>query len=163
MSNRRLILAYVFLVGIPLLGLIGIVRRGQHLQAPVSVGGSWNVEADFSPWSGKPCVDVLGSGKQPLLNISQSGDRLVLALNNPQSTVIAGSIRGTVLTAGTQDSADSAGGSCAASQAIGITAELNKDGQQHALTGTFKLNTCRACAPVSFHAVRQAGPKRGEQ
>ena len=158
MSNRKLILAYVCLVGIPLLSLIGIVRSGQHLQAPISVGGNWNVEADLSPWSGKPCVDLL-SGKQPLLSISQSGDNLTLLLNNPQATVLAGTIRGTALRANTEDRASD---QCSAGQAIAITAEVSKDGERRALTGAFRLNRCRECAPVSFHALRLAALKKGE-
>jgi hypothetical protein len=41
MSKRKLIVAYVLLVGVPLLGLLGIVRAGQHLTPPISVGGTW--------------------------------------------------------------------------------------------------------------------------
>ncbi len=163
MSSRKLILSYICLVGIPLLGLIGIVRAGQRLQAPISVGGIWNVEADFSPLSGKPCGDALGSGKQPLLSISQSGDRVLLTLNNPQATALAGTIHGSALAAGNEDAGDPVGGQCTAAQAIGVSAAVTEDGEERALTGVFKLISCPECAPVSFHATRQAAAKRGEQ
>ena len=163
MSNRRLIVAYIFLVGLPLLGLIGILHGGQRLQAPISVAGNWNINADLSPWSGMPCGDLLGSGKPPLLTISQSGDRLVLAFNNSQATRLAGSIRGTALAAGLEDPRDPAGGQCSAGQAIGVAGEVSKDGGQRSLTGVFRLKGCQECLPVGFHAVRQAVSRRGEQ
>jgi hypothetical protein len=163
MSNRKLMVAYVGLVGIPLLGLMGILHAGQRLRAPIALGGNWNVEADFSPWSGKPCGGLLGAGKQPLLAISQSGERLLLTLNNPEETVLAGSIRGTALSAGPDEASAPAGGQCTAGQAIDMAGEVSQDGEGRALTGVFRLNGCQECAPVSFHAVRQAAPKRGEQ
>jgi Kef-type K+ transport system membrane component KefB len=36
MFKRRLFFIYILLIGVPLIGLIGILRRGQHLTAPVS-------------------------------------------------------------------------------------------------------------------------------
>ena len=35
MSKRRLLVIYISLIGVPLIGLIAILRTGQHLTAPV--------------------------------------------------------------------------------------------------------------------------------
>ena len=161
MSKRAMIIAYVCLVGIPLLGLIGILHGGRRLQAPLAVGGNWNLEADFSSWAGKPCGDLLASAKQPALSISQSGTTLVVALNNPQATTLAGTVEGTSLTVGDEEPASLESESCNAAQALRLNGEVNRDGAHCRLTGTLKLNNCASCAVIAFQAVRQTTKKGG--
>ncbi len=158
-----MITAYACLVGIPLLGLIGIVRAGRRLVAPLSVGGNWNIEADFALWADKPCGDLLAGARQPALSISQSGDRLVIALNNRQATELIGTIRATFLRAGSEDPPASGIDNCSAAQPIGVTATVKNQGEQRTLTGTLRLNTCEACPPVAFRAVRQPAQKKDDE
>jgi hypothetical protein len=160
MSKRKMIITYVSLVGVPLLGLIGILHGGRALRAPLSVAGNWNLEADVASWAGQPCGDLLSGLKQPAFDISQSGTMVVLALNNPQATALTGTIRGTTLTAGADEPANGAG-QCSGSRAVHIDGLLKEDGAQRTLTGTLKLNTCATCAVIAFEAVRRAPAKKG--
>jgi hypothetical protein len=43
-NNSRFATAYVFLVIFPLLGLVGVLKRGHDLAAPVSVEGLWKLQ-----------------------------------------------------------------------------------------------------------------------
>lgn len=154
-------IAYVCLVGIPLLGLIGIVHEGQHLNAPASVNGNWSVEGDFAAWAGKPCADLLTAEKRPALNISQSGSMLSIVLGDAQVAPLTGTIEGTTLTAGVEDPTPSGSASCNA--AIRVKATASKDREQRRLMGILQLNTCASCAPVAFLAIHpDAEPKGGE-
>lgn len=161
MSTRAMIVAYISLVGIPLLGLIGILHGGRHLRAPLSVGGNWNLTADLSPWAGKPCGDLLAGIKQPAFNISQSGAMLVFTLNNPQAATFGGTLRGTELTAGAVASSATAGDACSPAEAVSMNAVVGKAGAQSALSGTLQLRNCATCAPIAFKAIRQVSAKKG--
>lgn len=159
MSRRKLMIAYACLVGIPLLGLIGIVHEGEGRNAPASVGGSWNVNGDFAAWAGKPCADLLAAGGQPTLSISQSGSMLSVVLGDAQATPLSGTIQGRTVTAGADDPKPSATADCRA--AVRLNATVEKDENERTLAGTLELNTCASCAPVAFRAVRHATPPKG--
>ncbi len=163
MFKRKLVFAYGCLVVVPLLGVLGILRLGQHLTPPVSVGGNWNLDADFSALALEPCRELLSSVSQPFLSISQSGINLVFSLNNPQKTTLSGTIRDTALTMGAERSGnpESATGNCRDPQAIYLKATVNKQGEQRVLTGTLGIAGCRHCAPLSFRAVRQVSSRGG--
>ena len=53
-ANRKFVIAYILLVGLPLLGLFGILRMGRKLVAPVSVNESVNLEANSAKLSEIP-------------------------------------------------------------------------------------------------------------
>lgn len=159
MSRRKLMVAYICLVGIPLLGLIAIVHEGQRLSAPASVGGSWNLDGDFAAWLGKPCADQLTGAGRPALDISQSGNMLSIVLGDAPAMPLTGTIQGRTLTAGAKTPAFSGTANCNA--AIGVKATASKDGDQRTLTGTLRLNTCASCALVAFRAVREGTSSKG--
>ena len=157
MPNRKLIAAYVCLVGIPLLALLVIIRGGQRLTAPVSVAGIWSVEADFSALAGTACHDLLASVKQPFLTISQSGPSLAFTLNNSQRTTLPGNIESTHLSMGSghSGSQDSWTASCLDPRAIHLVATVSKRAEQRMLTGTLSILGCASCKPIPFRATRQ--------
>lgn len=158
MSKRKLIVAYICLVGMPLLGLLGILRAGQRLTPPVSVGGAWYLEANFEALSSGSCRDLLTSVNQPFLSILQSGANLALSLNNPQKTTLPGSIRGAVITVSQQDAPVSEEtGECTNPQSIQLNATVDNQGGKRILTGTLAIQGCAACQPIHFRAVRQSG------
>ena len=163
MSKRKLVLAYVCLVGLPLLCLVGIIRAGQHLSPPISVGGTWNLEADFSPWQGGPCQEVVGSVNQPFFSVSQSGADLIIALNNAQRTALAGELHGSALTVnGTNSQAvPDNSGSCRSPEAFNLTATVAGQAEKRVLTGTLEIAGCSSCPPVAFRATRQSSSEKG--
>jgi hypothetical protein len=94
MGKRKLVTDYIIFVGIPLLALVGILRAGKHLTAPVALHGNWSVQADFGPWQGVPCGALLVNSQPLLLRIDQSGSALTLTLNDPAKTALPGTLDG---------------------------------------------------------------------
>jgi hypothetical protein len=68
---------YVAFVGLPMLGLVGVLNGGKSLKPPPSVDGKWQV--DVQPGAPGDCAPV-ASGKHETMEISQSGSRLTLKL-----------------------------------------------------------------------------------
>lgn len=158
LSRGRLIVAYVALVVVPILGLIAILRRGQHLTAPLSVAGTWNLDADFSSFGSDPCRDLLARVNQPFMSISQSGADLLFSLNNPQKTTLPGIVQDSTLKVGATDlkSSESASEGCRDARAIHLEATVGKEETgQRVLRGKLSISGCAACVPVSFRAVQE--------
>jgi len=157
MPRAQLIAAYLLLVGAPLLGLLGILRSGQRLAAPASVGGAWNLEGQFSTLTDAACRELISDIGRPFFTISQSGSRLTFTLNNPQQTTLPGTIRQSTVTMG-ESFANGSSLGCAHPQAIHFQAGLSEQGIQRALAGTLTMAGCAQCAPVPFRAVRLSPP-----
>ena len=163
MPKRKLMLAYICLVGAPLLALVGIVRAGQHLRPPISLGGEWNLDADFGSWPSGPCRELLASVNRPFFSVSQSGSELAVTLNNPQKTVLAGKLRGTSLTIGAEGPHKSRPtlAACGNTEAVRLIARVTGQARQRALEGTLDLEGCSNCPPLAFRATRRASPGSG--
>lgn len=163
MSKRKLVLAYICLVGLPLLALAGVIRAGQHLIAPISVGGAWNLETDFGSLGSGPCRTLLAEISQPFFSVSQSGANLVLTLNNPQKTALPGELQGRALTIGNRrvQTSENASGGCGNPGTISLAATVAQQGRQRVMTGTLGINGCASCPPVAFRATRQSSSGRG--
>ena len=163
LNRRNLVLAYLLLVGVPAVGLLGILRAGQRLTPPISVGGAWNLDANFSALGSASCVQFLGGIKQPFFSISQSGPNLVFTLNDPARTILPGNVLGTTLTAGTERPHGQAGAlhDCGDPQSIHLEGAVSKQADQRVWTGMLGISGCPQCVPVPFRAVRQALPASG--
>jgi hypothetical protein len=161
MNKRKLVTDYIIFVGVPLLALVGILRAGKHLTAPVALHGSWSVQADFRPWQGVPCGALLISSQPLLLRIDQEGSNLTLTLNDPAKTVLPGTINGfslsTTFAAGRGGTAPAprSDSGCLGSQSLRIQATVNQHEKQRSLAGTFNLDGCASCPPIAFSATRQ--------
>jgi hypothetical protein len=158
MSKSKLLIIYVCLVGFPLLGLLAILHAGERLTPPKSLGGAWNLEADFSSLATKSCRDLLSNVKQPFLSISQSGPSLALTLNNSQRTTLPGTLQNTNVIAGPDSAMDTSGDSedCGDPRAIQLRADISKDAGERTLIGTLSIAGCPHCAPIPFRAQRQS-------
>ena len=128
--------AYLLLVGVPVLGLLGILEAGRAITAPLSVGGDWALE--FDPAA--PCATGPASLQQPALSISQSGTEALITVNDGHATTLEATINGSALTA--------------KSLKASIAGKLGA----RTLEGMMRFD---GCAPVAFRAVRQAPKKRG--
>jgi hypothetical protein len=160
MFTRRLVVSYVLLVGLPLVLLLTILRAGSHLKAPLSVGGAWTVTADLTPIADTRCKELLEIIKQPFINVSQSGTKLIFNLNNRAGTTIPGAIQDATLTMA-EDSALSSTGGCTDPRAIYLKAKVENQGHERIMAGILGFRGCGACAPVSFHAVRKVRTANG--
>jgi hypothetical protein len=154
-TSRNFVVAYILLVGLPLLGLAGVLRSGRSLTAPISVDGVWKFDADANSVSPQGCAKVASSLASTSAVISQSGKSLVLMFNGPSKIVASGSIEGKSLTAAINPEPDSLGAVCSGDQTVSFTATVDPKSEPRALTGVLSVNGCPSCAPIPFHAVRQ--------
>jgi hypothetical protein len=139
--KNNLAAAYLLMVGVPVLGLLGILRAGRGLSAPPSVGGEWALSADPTV----NCANPPGSLQRQLAwSISQSGTQALITLADGHATTLEATIDGATLTS------KSPMGSIAAT----IAGSLD----QRTIEGKITLV---GCAPAAFRAVRQAPKKRG--
>ena len=132
------------MVGIPVLGLLGILEAGRSITAPLSIGGDWTVEFDPAPH----CANGPSVLRQPAFSISQSGTGALITLNDGHATTLEATIDGATLTAKTPSA------TIAATVVASIAGKLD----QRTMEGKVSLS---GCAPVAFHAVRQTPRKRG--
>ena len=93
-TSRNFVVAYVLLVGLPLLGLAGVLRSGRSLVAPISIDGTWKVEGDTGNVSNQSCGKTVSSLVNTTLLISQSGKSLALTFDNPAKTAASGILDG---------------------------------------------------------------------
>ncbi len=145
-------IAYLCLVGLPLVGLVALLRAGQGLVAPASIGGTWNVEADFSSLAAASCPTLL-SPKQPFLTLAQSGTDIVATFSDVERTTLAGVLHDTTLTLGdSSDLANNRAANCA--DAMYLDATVDTRVEPRVITGTVGIR-CFGCGSVPFRAVRQ--------
>ena len=127
----------MLLVGVPVLGLLGILEAGRGIAAPLSIGGEWTLE--FDPAA--RCASGPAGLRQPALSISQSGTEALITLNDGHATTLEATVHGDNLSAKS------------------LTATISGKPGARTLEGTMNFD---GCAPVAFRAVRQASKKRGE-
>ena len=98
--NLRFLIAYALLVVLPVLGLVGVLKAGRMLTAPLSVDGVWKVDGNAVRIDGLRCA-VKDSLQGASLLITQSGRNLVLNLNSGFKATAWGLIDGGTIQAST--------------------------------------------------------------
>ncbi|MGA3040270.1 MAG: hypothetical protein ABSF54_05690 [Bryobacteraceae bacterium] len=88
MFKNNLTFGYVLFVGIPLLILIGTLRAGANLSAPPAVSGEWTIDPAPGNCAGPPDMSIY-----------QTGADVLIALNDPQKTTLAGKLEGGLIAA----------------------------------------------------------------
>jgi hypothetical protein len=147
----RTLFIYLTLVGLPGLGILGVLRAGDGLNPPASVGGSWSVELG-GPGDASCAGQLLGSGPR-VMSVSQSGTQLVLSLGGEGGARLSGEIeRGDVSAESSAPRGDEAGGRAP----VRLRAAL--DGRER-LRGSLFFEKCPGDAAVSFTATREGGPR----
>ena len=153
-SNRNFVIAYILLVGLPLVGLAGVLRSGRSLNAPFSIDGAWKVDAGAAHLSSAPCGDFLSSVSDSPLTISQSGTSLVIGLGGKTTT---GTLAGKTVKAQFAVAENPKAADCS-DHSLTLTATLDPLTEPRTLRGRLTVESCESCAPVEFHAVRQPRP-----
>ena len=157
-TNRNFVIAYALLVALPVAGLLGILKYGRTLQAPVSVDGVWKLQSDVSRFSQLPCGNVLAAAQDPTINISQSGRGFTLDIANGFRTKASGVIEGNTLIA-TLSPSPAPG--CTTGQ-VQLTASVDATVEPRTLAGVLSVADCPTCTPVEFRASRpRVATKRG--
>ena len=145
----KTILIYVLLVGAPLLGLLGILRAGERIVPPRHVGGGWAAEPALAAALRAACPDLVFPAAGPALDVSQSGTRAVVTLNDPAATALDARLDGDALTAATEEGSAACGG-----RGLRLAATLREDADAPRLDGALSVPGCPSCAPVRFRAAR---------
>jgi hypothetical protein len=156
-TNRNFVIAYILLVGLPLAGLVGILKHGRTLTAPLSVDGIWKLQIDSTQLANLPCGKSLAAVEDPTLTISQSGERFTL---NIAHATAGGAIKGTALTAVLAPTGAGESG-CGSNRQLTLMATVDPKAEPRSLAGMLSVNDCPACSPVAFHAVRQVPVVKG--
>ncbi len=160
--NRNFAVAYVFLVALPIIGLVGILRSGRSLKAPTSVDGVWNIQAAATKGTMPSCVSALGLDLDTPVTISQSGKNFAINAGKTGGTgLIEGKkLQASLRPAGTLLPAPNCGGD----GSVLLTATVEAKASPRVLSGALSVAGCPSCESVEFHAVKQAAaPKKGVQ
>jgi hypothetical protein len=160
-TNRNFIIAYILLVALPVVGLLGVLKSGRALTAPISVDGMWQLQADPVRLAALPCGKTLASTPDTALAISQSGRNFTLSLGNGPKSTASGTLDGTILKATVVPSAtwsDETG--CGSGRKLSLIATIDPRADPRSLTGMLSVNNCPSCPSVEFRAVRLAPPAK---
>jgi hypothetical protein len=160
-NNRNFVLAYILLVGLPLAGLVVVLKSGRKLTAPVSVDGLWHLQVDSNRLAALPCGKALAESPDTALAISQSGRNFTLTLSNGPKSIASGAIDGTALKASIDPSADwSAQSGCGNDRELSLIATVDTKADPRTLTGQLSIDNCPSCDAVEIRAVQQTPPAR---
>jgi hypothetical protein len=158
-TSRNFVVAYVLLVGLPLLGLAGVLKSGRSLVAPISVDGVWKIESDAdhlgSQSTLQSCDRTVAALAAGSIGISQSGKSLVLTFNNGSKAVASGRLEGKSISASLAPAQDTSSENSCGDQPITLAATINPLVEPRSLIGVLSVNGCASCVPFQFRAVRQ--------
>jgi hypothetical protein len=160
-TNRNFIIAYILLVGLPIVGLLGVLRSGRKLSAPISVDGLWHLQIDPARLASLPCGNALASSPDTALAISQSGTNFTLTLANGPKATAEGQLNGTALKASIAPAPEwSAQAGCGNDRGLALVATVDPKSEPKSLVGTLSVNNCPSCEAVEIRAVKQNPAKR---
>ena len=152
--NKKLMIAYVCFVVLPLLGLAGILNYGRRLTAPISVDGVWHLETAPNALAGLPCVKEDAMVHDVPVTISQSGKTLSFIMGGEPRLAATGSIEGNTITAASAARSPQRAG-CGNDRLVTLSATVARGTDSESLVGVLNLKDCPSCAPVEFHAARR--------
>lgn len=146
---------YLVLVGLPTLGVLGVLRAGQSLTPPVSVSGLWNVEISTQAAGNSPCGEQFDKSEILSLSIKQSGTHLLFSFEKKKIN-LAGEIDGpNGGAAAVRLSAATASEDAGQADAVRLRATAEREARPERLHGSLSFARCPAGTEVSFIATRQ--------
>jgi len=153
----RPIILYLVLVGLPVLGILGLLQVGQTLSAPISLGGKWS--AQLTPPDPRELVgeDWLLRHGPTTLNITQSGPNLLLSFEDDPKSTFVGNVRDVTINADLvrQGTATSNG-----RVAIYFHATVDLQTEPDRFVGVLILDDGSLRTEVPLTAARQSGVHR---
>lgn len=162
--SRNFVMAYIVLVALPLLGLVGILKGGRTLKAPPSVDGIWSLQIDSAQLSSLPCGKTLASTPEKTITISQSGKTFEIKFSSASKSMGSGTLDGATLRASVTPDGDwAAETGCGNGRTLTLLATVDGKANPRSLAGMLALDNCPACRAVEFHALQQSAslPKEG--
>jgi hypothetical protein len=153
-TNRNFVIAYVLLVGVPLLGLAGVLKAGHALTAPTSVDGAWTLQTDTAALCGLTL-------QNPVLTISQSGKDLVVGVSDGLNATGTGTLAGATMDAALPLPA-AGSDHCGSNATLAFKAAIDSKAEPKTMLGTISVNGCASCPEVSYRAIRQTHSTKRE-
>jgi len=154
-SKEKFLISYLLLVGVPLLGVAGVLGAGRSLTAPMSTAGSWDLQLDRSINQLQSCGAGLVFGHPASLDISQSGEYLALTLNSQTKVSFEGALRGKTIVAHSSVPLEAG---CNHVAGLSLTAAIDPKVVPRTMSGVLSFVGCPSCGSVNFQAVRQELP-----
>lgn len=149
-------LLYLTLVGVPLLGLLGILRIGETLDVPASIGGIWSVDSSMAQGVQRSCTPIELPSARAEMTVIQSGRYVLIRFNDSARTTLSGRFHARKLTARhVLPSEAQIEGVCGASLPALLQLELqSRTGATDRLSGVWRMPGCDVCPPMAFRALR---------
>lgn len=158
-NHRNFVVSYLLLVILPVLVLLGILKYGRRLTAPLAVSGVWKFQADGALAEKFPCGGFLGSINDSPIVISQSGKDLTLTSPSGVRETAMGMIEGGTLTASFLPIDSGASNQdCGGNGPFSLTATVNPSATPRTFSGTLTILGCTTCGAAPVHAVREEEP-----
>ena len=157
----RVALLYLSLVGLPVLGILGLLQVGQTLSAPISLAGTWN--AQLNPDSESTAAKS-GLLPQPMvLTITQSGPDVILVFDDNQQTTLVGKIQGATIdaTALRHERTTATYAADFRNTPSSFRASIDWQAEPRRLVGVLVVDRGRLHAEVPIVAVRKGEVRKG--
>jgi len=151
-SKKRLVVSYILLVGIPLLGVMGVLGAGRRLTPPISVAGTWDFQIDPKATLATSCFAGPGFTRSNVFSISQSGRYLTLKIDSQPWTSLTGTLDGKTVVANLSLPLTAP---CNGASGVLLTAEIEPQTLPRVMAGTLEFDGCPSCASAHFQAVRR--------
>jgi hypothetical protein len=153
----KIILLYVTLVGILLLGLLGILRVGEKLNAPLNVSGEYEINSEFVNIIDKSCTPLIFHKEEPQLTVEQSGIYLTAKFNDVNKTEMSGKLENNKMIfsqviQAKKDAAKVCGSEIKAELSVNI---IQSDTAEDEIAGTWNIPDCGTSAKIKFSAVKK--------
>lgn len=154
-ANRNFAVAYLLLVIVPIMGLVGILGSGSKLVAPAAISGSWKMQVNAPVPATLPCAKSIAIMRDVDFTISQSGKYFTLSFANSVVPSTSGSIEGTTIKVSILPSAEGVKeAGCSGGHTFSVIATLDSKANPNSMAGLLSLNDCAVCSPAEFRAVR---------
>lgn len=155
----RHLLAYFVFVGIPLAGLLGVLRVGQGLEAPMAIHGRYAV-LPMAP-SSFSCYAYLLSGADSNVSVTQSGRQVTVTLGPTGDISLRGNLVGSDLTTrGVIPATTPRYVACPVGDTLSMTVRSRREGRYKRLDATLSVAGCPTCEPFGFAAVQHRYGRR---
>lgn len=159
MLSRNVFLLYLALVGLPLLGVLGVLHLGSTITAPASIAGEWQLDGELNANDDTPCAHTLSGFHQASVTISQSGKFLEITLPNVTRDRLRGSLSGDKLLAEARPAlfGDDV------FHLLRISGRIGEEDGRPTIHGLLAMPRRIDCVPVPFRAYRAPDTARNRE
>ena len=155
-TNKNFATAYLILVIIPVLGLVGVLRSGRKLVAPTAIAGHWKMQVNAPALAALPCAESVAALRDVGFTISQSGRYFTLSFANSVMPSTSAFIEGATIQVSILPPAEAVKeAGCSGGHVFSLVATLDSKADPSFMTGFLAVNNCATCAPAEFRAFRE--------